>query len=203
MQTIKGIAVYPRLNSPDTKFKEEGEYHTKLRIDAATADKLRRAFEPIQADEAEKVQRDKLKGKRPKIADLPITAEEDDEGNETGEYIIRVKMKASGEKNGKAWTRTVPIFDSKGKPSNAQIGGGSVLQVAFKPVAYYMPKDKEVGVSLYLEAVQIVELREGGNGASASKFNFEKIEGGYEATDEKAPSKSEDEEGGASDDYNF
>lgn len=205
MLTVKGTAIYPHLNTPDTKFKDEGEYHTKLRIDADTAEKLTRAFRPIQDAEVEKVQRDKLKGKKPKVADLPIKAEEDEDDNETGEFVIRVKMKASGEKNGKTWNRKVPIFDSQGKPSNAKIGGGSVLQVAFEPAAYYSAKDKEVGVTCYLEAVQIVELREGGQGPSAAKFNFGKVEGGYDASSETAKGSTDEDEAdeGAADDYNF
>ena len=33
--TPRGVAVYPHLNSPDTKFKPEGEWRVKLTIEGA------------------------------------------------------------------------------------------------------------------------------------------------------------------------
>lgn len=176
---LQGIAVWPHLTRPDTKFKDEGEYHTKLRIDAEVAEPLIEQFEEMQQAEMKEVQK-KKKGKRAKAADLPIQPEYDSEtGEETGYYIARAAMKASGKskKTGKNWERKVPLFDGRGKPlpSKVRIYSGSELILAIEARAWSNPK-AEVGVKLYLEAVQVIKAV-GGSGASASKFGFGAVEG--------------------------
>jgi hypothetical protein len=203
--TIRGAAIYPHLNRPDTKFKEEGEYHTKLRIDAEPAGKLLTLLKRLQEEHAAKVQKDEMKGKKPKLADLPVQPETDDDGNETGSFIVKASMKASGKsrKTGSTFERKLPIFDAKGNPANVKIGGGSELIISATPGPWFSAKDKEVGVKLYLEGVQVLVLREGG-GPSASKFGFEAQEG-FEAGDndvtEEADADADTEETGG--DYQF
>jgi hypothetical protein len=176
---VRGVARYPWLNKPDTKFKAEGQFKVDLEIDAETAEPLLSQFEDIRAAEiaAAKV---KLKGKKPKEADLPLVPKLDEEGNETGTYLLKAKMTASGvsKKTGKPWSRVVPIFDAKGKPANPQIYGGSELILSIEPRGWANPKG-ECSVTCYLEGVQVIKLAKGSGGASASALGFGAVEDGY------------------------
>jgi hypothetical protein len=207
MLTITGIARYPHLNQPDTKFNEAGLYHTKLVVEADVAEEVLAALNPIRDEKAAAVQKDTLKGKKPKLADLPCKPEEDDDGNETGRFIVNCKMIASGKKkdSGKIWERKLPLFDAAGKPIKARIGGASKLTIAVNPEPYYSAKDKEVGVTLRLEAVQVIDLKSG-EGPSAGKFGFGKVEGGFEAGADSEKSEGSEGEGDgekSGGDYNF
>lgn len=197
---VRGTAIWPHLNTPDTKFKDEGEFHTKLRITADQAQPLIDAYTAMQEAEMAAVQKAK-KGKRAKAADLPVQPEYDDEtGEETGNFILRAAMKASGKnrKTGKAWQRQLPLFDSQGKPAADFIKSGSEIVVAFTPAVWANPK-AEVGVKLYLEGVQIINLA--GGGASASGLGFGAVDGGYVASAASASnSVVEDEDEGSDDD---
>ena len=180
--TPAGVALYPKLNEPDTKFKAEGQYSVKLRLSAEDAQELideidslaDAAFEEALAEA--KNEREKKKIKR---ADPAYSAEEDEDGKETGNFLFNFKMAASGvsKKTGKEWTRTCPVFDAKRKPidlKTVQIGSGSVVKVAY--VLSPFSTAIGVGVSLRLEAVQVLERREWGS-RDASAFGFGDEEG--------------------------
>lgn len=207
---VRGTAIWPHLNTPDTKYKDAGEFHTKLRITADQAQPLIDAYTVLQEAEMAAVQEAK-KGKRAKAADLPIQPEYDNQtGEATGYYTLRVAMKASGvnNKTGKSWQRQLPIFDSQGKPAADFIKSGSEIVVAFYPAPWSNPK-AECGVKLYLVGVQIINLA-GSGGASASGLGFGAVEGGFVAsasTPEDEPEEDEvSEDEGASEDtagYDF
>ena len=60
------------------------------------------------------------------------------------------------------------VVDAKRKPMTdmgIEIGNGSTVKVAFNPIANYVPAQKTIFVTLYLSAVQVIELNEY-NGAS-------------------------------------
>ena len=205
---VEGVAVWPHLTKPDTKWKEEGEFHTKLRIDADTAEPMLARLEAMQEQEL-KVAQKKAKGKKAKPADLPIQPEYDDEGEETGYYILKAGMKASGtsRKTGQKWQRKLPLFDGKGKPvpSSVAVYSGSVLNLAVEPKAWTNPK-AEVGVKLYLEAVQIINLVNG-SGSSANTFGFGTVEGAEEIEAPADIDEDDDtdvpEDGADEEDYDF
>lgn len=203
VKTPKGIAVYPYLNRPDTKFDADGVFKTDFKVSGDEAqfiiDLINEAQKEAEAEAKKKAADAKKKGKKvtPKAADLPFFEACDDEGNETGEVVFRFKSKASGvsKKTGKRWKRTIPLFDAKGKPSKASVYGGSTLIIAFTAEPWVNPKC-EFGVKLQLEAVQIIELVSGSGGnRNASAFGFGE-EDGYEASDED---DTEDTEGDGED----
>jgi len=181
--TPKGVAVWPSLNTPDTKFVAEGEYHTKLRIQAEDAAPLIQQLEGIRdAYLAEAVRRDP-KVKQYKMADL-YEEEVDDQGNLTGHYLFKFKQKAVIQtRSGSSLNMKVALFDSQRSPTTAQIGGGSVLRIAGSAIGYAMPSTKMVGLSLRPSAVQVIQLSSMG-GASADAFT---IEDGFVADDEDEP----------------
>lgn len=172
--TPKGVASWPRLHEPDTKFKKEGEYSIKLKLSGSEAAELNAIIE--QAHEAsyeaakKQIAEAKAKEKNPKKraeikerADLPCKeVYENDEP--TGEYEFNFKMKASGvsQKTGKPWERKPAVFNAKGKPLSAEekakVGGGSVVKVSYEITPFYTAA-LGAGVSLRLEAVQVLELK--------------------------------------------
>ncbi len=188
-----GRALYPKLHEPDTKFKKDGEYSVKLLLTEADAKPLLEMCEKLRQqafdDEVAKVKAEKPKMSLDKIkekidiAELPIKPYEDPEtGEETGEYQINFKMLASGvsKKTGKPWSRRPAIFDSRNQPVNpakVHIWGGSVLKIAYSVEPFCTPA-LGAGVSVRLEAVQIIELVSGGQ-RSAEGYGFGAQEGGY------------------------
>lgn len=147
--TPKGTAAYPWLTKADTKFSAEGVYKTSLVLSASEA----KAFqEDIKAAFVEEFGQSKLAK-----AHLPWKEED-------GNVIFNFKSKIKPR-----------LFDSKGKAitNDPAVSGGSVIKVsgAFGPYN----KGANMGVALYLNAVQIIELVE----YSSSPFGEE--EGGYVA----------------------
>jgi hypothetical protein len=221
--TPKGVAIYPKLNKPDTKFDAAGVFEVKLKFDPAAEDgvlgktatswaDIKAAVDAQQegflaAKKADLMKGDgKAKNKAKSIESVEWGAEPDvdDEGDETGLIVMKAKMKASGKsKEGKPWTRAPMLFDAKNKKlgEDVQIWGGSVLKVAGKIVPYYNAKDNVVGSTMYLEAVQVIDLVSG-QGRDAGAYGFGE-EDGYAAPDESATPFSDDggDEGG--DDANF
>ena len=187
--TPAGVALYPRLNEPDTKFKPEGQYSVKLRLEADDAQELINLIDQL-SDEAYEAALAEAKNEREKKkikkADAAYTAEEDEDGNETGCFLFNFKMTASGvsKKTGNEWTRVCPVFDAKRKPIDlkaVKIGGGSIVKVAYEASPFYTAA-LGAGVSLRLEAVQVLELHEWGN-KDASAFGFGD-EDGFEAAED-------------------
>ena len=202
--TPRGVAIYPKLNEPDTKFVPEGVYETRLRIDPAATDGVlgkdaitwADLLDAIDAQQAEffAAKKKELAGGdgKAKVKAKSITsiefgreADVDDDGNETGNVVIRAKMKASGvsKKDGKPWTRSPIIFDAKGKKlaEPPAIWGGSILKLAVEAAPYYNAKDNVVGTTLYLNAVQVLELVSG-QGRTAEAYGFS-AEDGYTTDD--------------------
>lgn len=206
--TQVGVAIYPHLVEPDTKFNAEGEYKVKLRLspDSVITDAKGKRVADVQSfiDEMmgkalEKAQQEN-KGKI-KEADAPYEIDD-----ETGEVLVNFKLKATGKtRDGKEFTQKPALFDAKGKPAEVKgVWGGSKIKVSFEVVPFYT-KLIGAGVSLRLKAVQIIELVAGGNGGSADSYGFGEEEG-YEAEDEAADNGfSSDDEGGSSpaDDEDF
>jgi hypothetical protein len=198
----RGIAVYPWLKKPDTKFDADGVFKTDLRVSEEDAQALIEIITEAQNEAKEEAEKKaKAKRKKAKEADLPYSEALDEDGEETGEVMFRFKSKASGtsKKTGKRWSRTLPLFDAKGKKTKVSVYGGSEIIVAFTAQPWVNPK-MEYGVKLQLEAVQIIDLVTGGGGGSASSYGFGE-EDGFDASDaeDEEDTETEDEDEGASD----
>ncbi|MFG1395892.1 hypothetical protein [Roseixanthobacter pseudopolyaromaticivorans] len=197
-----GVARYPHVIVPDTKWKPEGEYRCPLIYDEDVADALRpklqafldKGFEELKAEHYGDTP-NSPKAKRLKKNDLPIKAHEDEEGNETGQYILTPKRTASGtKKDGSAWKAKIDIVDSKGKKMSKEglsIWGGSKLRCDCDVFAWFSPKDNEVGLKLEIVGVQVIELVAGGGERESS---FGEVEGGYVAEDDAGRSFSDSED---------
>lgn len=151
--TPKGTAAYPWLTKADTKFSAEGVYKTSLVLDTSAAKGFQEAIKAAFVDEFG----------QSKLAKAHLPWKEDDNGNVI--FSFKSKMKPR-------------LFDSKGKAitNDPAVSGGSIIKVsgAFGPYN----KGVNMGVALYLNAVQIIELVE----YSSSPFGEE--EGGYVASND-------------------
>lgn len=209
LTTPKGIAKFPRLNTPDTKFNANGEYKVSLILDPAEHQDFLDMLDQL-ADEAYEAAKEDIlengKGSQKArenqakqvVRNEPYIAELDQDGEETGMAEVRFKMKALIKtKDGRELSFSPKLFDAQGQPidpAKVEIWGGSVIRVNFTPSPYYVAATKSAGVSLQLNAVQVLELVTGGGG-NAESFGFEVEEGGYSApaVDDDEDSNSDDE----------
>lgn len=176
--TPKGIAAYPWLTKPDTKFKQAGEFSIRLKVPADEAAGLVKLIEEAREANFAAVKADNPK-KIVKEADPPYRPELDDEGNETGNILFTFKQSAVIKtKDGEIIKVTIKIFDAKGQPIVGKIvGAGSTVKVAFQLNPFYTALIG-AGIGLRLKAVQVIDLIEP-QGGSASSYGFGE-EDGYE-----------------------
>lgn len=210
----RGIAIYPKLNKPDTKFDAAGVYDVKVTIapdaddgyigrDKADLAAVLEALAVLRDEFAEAKRaelasssdpKSKAKAKTLKVKDIGEPGLDDD-GEENGRHILKAKMKASGvNAKGENWTRKPKLFDSKNKPlaeNSPPVYGGSVLKVAALAMPYYAANDNTVGVTLYLEAVQVLELVSAGGNKSGAGYGFG-VEDGYVADESEDMPFSDD-----------
>lgn len=138
----KGQASYPSLTKPDTRFSAEGIYKTGLILSPEEA-------EPIVKMLEEEFQAEFGTKKKLSQAKMPVKY------NEDGTVTISFKSKNAPK-----------IVDAKGKPvmnpTELRIGGGSTIKISAAAKAYNA--GGAVGVTCYLNAVQIISLVEYGSG---------------------------------------
>lgn len=187
--TPKGVFKYPRLNEPDTKFKDAGEYSVKVIFTPDELEGLMAKLQELQ-DEAVAAGKEEWEAlpkasqkKNPfKVNDL-VADDYDADDQETGNVVMSFKLLASGvnKKTNKAWSRKPVIFDAKraviAKPPS--IWGGTVGRVCFT-VSPYFTATAGAGLSLRISSVQILDLVSGGQRDGADE-GFDEEDGGYEA----------------------
>ena len=170
----EGIARYPWLNEPDTKFDADGVYKVELVIPKDEAQTFIGTIQDVADKAMEEFQSDNPR-KKLKTAPLPIKDHVDDDGNETGDVAIKFKLKAIGGSGANTWEQRPVLFDSKLRPMTENIGGGSNIRVGCEVVPYNSPTIG-VGVTLRLKSVQCLNLIEYG-GAGADAWEFDTVEG--------------------------
>ena len=212
--TPKGVASYCWIKQPDTKFKPDGEYSVNLTVPASEAAPLIQILEPIfeaafqeqceafeqRMNDAKGPQKAKMKAKGEiKRGDF-YAPEYDDDGEETGNLVFKFKMNAQFKKKGteEVIKMSPQIFDAKGNKVKTvpNIGAGSVIKVNFAPDGYYTDAAHMAGITLRLNAVQILELVEFGGGGNAGSYGFGK-EDGYESNAENEEGFKDESEGSA------
>lgn len=194
--TPRGVAKYPHLSTPDTKFNPAGEYHIKLLLDGEDAENLKARLDQETERAVALMKEQNPKFAKTMKAHTPYKAEteKDDASVETGKTEFTFKMKAKVEPKGKeAFTQKPRIFDAKGKPvlGKLDIGGGSAVKVNFEAAPFFSAKDKIAGVTLRLKAVQVIELksyvsRNAGDYGFGAEDGFDATESGDSFSDETA-----------------
>jgi hypothetical protein len=184
-----GVALWPRLDTPDTQFDPDGVYTVKLLIPEEEAkpflDKLEKIYEANYKAQCQTHKRKKLK-----LADKPWSAEENDEGELTGNIQFNFKLKAHVKTETAEFEQRPVCFDARGSiidPTKVRISGGSQIKVCTETSGFYTGL-VGAGLSLRLRAVQVIKLEEW-QGPDAGAFGFD-AEEGYEYEE---PEGSDDE----------
>mgnify|MGYP003632551199 FL=1 len=168
--TETGVALYPWLTKPDTKYSEEGEYKVNLILSKENAAPIIKTIVGVFEDnykEQLKIQKKETLVK----ASPPFSEELDDNGKPTGSIIFKFKSKAAYKP---------AIFDAQGNTLiDPPIWGGSEVKVNAVLYPYFSPMNG-AGVSLKIRAVQVIKLVEGSEGAG--RFGFDKTSG-YDVKD--------------------
>lgn len=161
---------FVNLIKPDTKYKAEGEFKIRVKI-PVTAKGAVEQFEMLAElatkayeDTVKKAAKDPkfkatLKGKPPKVADLPFYKDDDE-----GVFVYTFKTKASyvSKKEstmGQTITRTVPIFGPNGRYAPDDIpsfGADSIVRISFT-AAEFFTVTVGAGITLRLEAVKLIK----------------------------------------------
>lgn len=193
--TVQGKALYPYLKTPETFEGNEIGYTIKTIFSVEDTKKLQK-FLLGELEKAKKLPEfdGKKWGNEPSLG----MGETKD-----GDTFFRFKKKASfvSKRTGEKIITSVPIFDASGTPlpKNIDVGNGSTVKVAFS--IYPFNKNKTMqGLSLRLDAVQVIDLVAPGGNTNADSFGFGK-EQGYEVeqaadSDDEVPfSVNSDDEG--------
>lgn len=214
--TPAGIARYPWLNTPDTKWVKTGQYKTDLILTEEQLDEplkvknaeydgmsLREILEKVRDDRFDEEYAKAKPAVQKKLSKAdPFHVEEDDDGEETGRYFIRAKLKALVKTETVEFEQAPRLVDAKKQELTENIYGGSIIKLNIEVVSYYSAKDKEVGVTLRVKAVQVLEMAE-----YEAEDDFDEEEG-FESSGEK-PKKStrtpaddaDDDDDGDDDDF--
>ena len=181
MVTPKGTAMWAYLDKPEEFNGSIVGYTITLVPSKADADKLISQLEEV-LEEAK--QDDRFKGR--KWAAEPMMGYKEDAN---GNLVFKFKQKASYvDKKGQTHKLGVRIFDAVGNPMNPNatiIGNGSIIRVAFTPIPFNVNKNVN-GVSLRLEAVQVLKLEEYKKGAtSMGSFGFSEVSDGFHSSKEQ------------------
>lgn len=207
MTTGRGIAIWPRINQPDTKFDPDGKYELTLAFDEddATLQKIEAEATKLAEEKLEEIKADLIaKGKKAAAGKITLVnlvrEEEDDEtGEATGRKTIKATMKASGisKKTNKPWSRKPDVFNGAGKKLTVcpNVGSGSVCKMSVELFPYYAAAAKEVGCTFRLEGVQVIKLVEfGQRDAGGHGFGEEDDADDIEDTQEDSPPFDADED---------
>lgn len=166
--TPVGIAVYPHLNRPDTKFHDLGIYKADVKVSVEEAQPLMATLMAFYKENVGTAAN--------KFDNTMFSLETDEDGEPTGDVTFKLRVKNRNGRDGSVWDRKPKMFDASLVPCpNANPFGGSTIAVNFEAYAWNMSGKK--GVSLQPVAVQILKLKEGGNNDNASSFGFTATEG--------------------------
>jgi hypothetical protein len=174
LTTPVGIARYPHLNRPDTKYadknKPDGEYKAVLEMSAEDAEPF---IKQVESMFSEFVAAKKAEVRKDKLTIAPPPWEEND-----GMVQFKLKVYATWtDKEGEKKSRAPKLFAKDSSTATDNIGGGSKIQVAVEPYFWPAPGKplgtKGCGIMLQPKAVMVHELVTWGSGASAESYGFD------------------------------
>lgn len=171
MLYIKGKAMWAKVFEPDTRFdKDGGSYSTQVLVPETEAQGLCEQLEEMVNAKLQRAVKEQPKLKAVLSTRPVYEVDTDDMGNPTGDLIFKTKLKARvTSRDGRTFEQKPAVVDAKRTPMNGTqlIGNGSTIIVAVEPYAYLMQASKDVGVTLRLKGVQVLQLVEYGNTSSA------------------------------------
>ena len=166
---IEGSALWAKVQEPDTKFDPDGTYSISVLVPETEAQEMCEYLDDI----VDKAYAEEIKNSPKKKAALSTRKgydyNYDQEGNQTDLIEFKIKLKAKvNRQDGTSFSQKPIVVDAKRQPLNPDIavGNGSDVKVAFEPRPYVMNSTKQVGVSLRMKGVQVINLVEYGNSVS-------------------------------------
>ncbi len=140
----KGLASYPKIFKPNTRFNSEGVYETGLVVKADQAAAFQEQIKQVFIDEFG----------NGKLAKAFMPWKE----NEDGDVVFTFKS-----------SKKPMVYDSKGLPIKKELDVGSGSELKIGTAIYPWSAGGKVGAKLYLNSVQIIQLVE----YSGSPFSAE------------------------------
>jgi hypothetical protein len=179
IKTPVGTVEWAHLITPDTKYKEEGQYKLDLIMSSDDAqpviDAIAERYDAFYAAQLEETGKSKLKR-----YDLPW--EEND-----GDVKFRFRRKAVIQTKKGPWDRKPSVTDKNGQEITQRISNGSKARVAFE-LHFWNTPTLGVGVTLQPCFVRVEELVEYKSAGDISPFDTE------EAKPATAKTGTDDEE---------
>lgn len=168
--TPVGKALFCTVFTPNSKFRDEGEYSSTIIMPKSDPDVITvsKQLDAMMEKAEEMATELASKNKNPrKRKELPPCHDEnhgdwyDSDGNPTGEYFIKARSMARGvSKSGEAWVFKPFVCDSQGKPFPTDpvvlVGNGSTIRLAVNIFPY--ATQMGYGLSIRLAAVQVLDL---------------------------------------------
>jgi len=182
----KGEAKFPWIKNPDYGNEQfpipQGQFKTSLLVKADECKELCEMLDGL----TEKAFQDALNKAKPAVKKkvtkhAPYSPALDADGEEIPDLIeFRFKMnhKVTSKKTGESMTLRPDVFDAKGKKVSPvpAIYGGTIMRVGFIVTPFFNAATAVAGVSLRMNAVQIIELVSG-NGGTAASHGFSEEDG--------------------------
>jgi hypothetical protein len=176
---------FAHLIEPDFAYSQKGEFNITARLGsdavAEFEEIIAKAIETAKSEGAAaftkltNAQRNKLGIDEMKWLQ-PGSPHYDQNDSETGERNYKFKTSATVFKSGKP--RVVNVFGPTGKRiTGVEIQSGSTGAVSFTAKPYFMSSTGTAGVSLFLNAVQLLVQGSGYGGSSATQSGFASREG--------------------------
>jgi hypothetical protein len=176
--TKPGEAKYPHVVVARTTFVPEGEYDTQILWEPEEFEEME--LKTIIDQLIDEKYEETIDGLKPKQVQAiskayPYKDDLDSEGEETGKISVKFKSKASyvNKKTNETVYMKPIIFDAAGQQITRRIniGSGSILCIKTTIKPYFMQSTKTVGVTLYLNAVQVRKLVQFGADAAGMGFD--------------------------------
>ena len=192
--TPKGELMYPHLKTTETfNGQDTGKYSVTIKFSKEDTAKVAAALEA----EWEKAyaSAEGIKGKTLKRGSEPNLGSMREDKN--GDIIFKAKCSAEIKtKTGDVKKLTVAVFDAKGKPTDAEVGHGSIGKLSVNLVPFHI-SSSNYGITMRLNGVQVIELKEPGSWGDAASMGFEEEEG-YSVAEEAEgmPFRGGDDEDG-------
>lgn len=165
--TPVGVAVFPHLQNPDTRFNDNGVYQCRLHVDEASFNAFKGQIDELfeKAYKNECTIKDTVV---PKASSNPIKVTDE------GSFEIYAKQEAMKQTKTKGLLQfRVAAYNAKGtKIQMPGVGSGSELKMAVEPHFWNVPS-QGFGMTLRLRSVQIITLKE----FSSEDTPFDSVDG--------------------------
>ena len=171
--TPKGKAVWPRIDTPDTKFDEDGVYSCKLHVSESEFKAFEALIQPkldaAYKEECSRQGKDKIR----MAASSPLRINDEGDHEIYAKQKAKVHLKPKDDGTPRTLEFSIAVYDSRGNKIKApKIGSGSTLKMQVEVNTWFVPS-QGFGYTLRLRAVQVLELIEYGGGDSSFGFGAE------------------------------